>query len=49
MKFAIEEEIPAQQPGPVKYNNEIIYPDKVRINLEYMKHQIFRLELKIIS
>jgi len=49
MKYANEEEILAQQPDPIKYNNEVIYPDKVRINLEYLKHQGFLLDLKIIT
>jgi len=48
MKYANEEEILALQPDPIKYNNEVIYPDKVRINLEYIKHQSFWLDLKII-
>lgn len=48
MKYANEEEILAQQTNPVKYNDEVIYPDKVRINLEYMKHRNFWLDLKII-
>lgn len=48
MKYANEEEILAQQTYPVKYNDEVIYPDKVRINLEYLKHQNFWLDLKII-
>jgi lipopolysaccharide/colanic/teichoic acid biosynthesis glycosyltransferase len=49
VKYANEEEILAQQPDPIKYNNEVIYPDKVRINLEYLKHQGFLLDLKIIT
>ena len=48
MKYANEEEILAQQEDPVKYNDEVIYPDKVRINLEYLEHQSFLLDLKII-
>lgn len=48
MKYSNEEEILAEQKDPVKYNDEVIYPDKVRINLEYMKHQSFWLDLKII-
>jgi len=47
-KYANEEEILANQPDPVKYNDEVIYPDKVCINLEYMKHQNFWLDIKII-
>jgi len=30
-----EEEILAKQSDPVKYNDEVIWPDKVRINKEY--------------
>ena len=48
MKYANEEEILAQQDDPIKYNDEVIYPDKVRINLKYIKHQSFWLDLKII-
>ena len=43
-----EEEILALQPEPVQYNDHIIYPDKVRINLEYMQRRNIWLDLKII-
>ena len=48
LKYASEEEILALQNDPVKYNNEVIFPEKVRINLEYLKHRTFWLDLKII-
>jgi lipopolysaccharide/colanic/teichoic acid biosynthesis glycosyltransferase len=48
LKYSNEEEILAEQEDPIKYNNEVIYPDKVRINLEYLKHQSFLLDIKII-
>ena len=48
MKYSNEDKILALQPDSIKYNNEIIYPDKVRINLEYLNHQSFLLDLKII-
>ncbi|MDD3194258.1 MAG: sugar transferase [Paludibacter sp.] len=48
MKYSNEEEILAQQQDPVKYNDEVIYPDKVRINLAYLDNQSFLLDLKII-
>ena len=48
MKYTSEEEILANQPDPIKPNNEVIYPGKVRINLEYMKRRNFWLDLKII-
>ena len=36
IKYANEEEILAALPDPVRYNDEVVFPDKVRINLEYM-------------
>lgn len=48
LKYRNEEEILAKQSDPIKYNDEVIYPDKVRININYMKHWSFLLDLKII-
>lgn len=48
LKYRNEEEILAQQPDPIKYNDEVIFPDKVRINLEYLKHWSFCDDVKII-
>ncbi|HIZ87525.1 MAG TPA: sugar transferase [Candidatus Coprenecus pullistercoris] len=48
LKYRNEEEILAQQPDPIKYNDEVIFPDKVRINLEYLKHWSFCNDIKII-
>ena len=48
MKYNNEEDILAMQPDPVHYNDRVIYPDKVRINLEYMHRRNFWLDLKII-
>ncbi|MCK9414433.1 MAG: sugar transferase [Prolixibacteraceae bacterium] len=48
LKYANEEELLALQPDPIRYNNEVIYPDKVRINLEYLHNQSFSMDLKII-
>lgn len=48
MKYRNEEEVLAEQTNPQKYNDEVIFPDKVRINLNYMKHWSFRLDIKII-
>lgn len=48
LKYRNEEETLAQIQDPVKYNNEIIYPDKVRINLFYFKNYSFLIDLKII-
>lgn len=48
MKYSNEEELLANQEDPVKFNNEVIYPDKVRINLNYLDNWSFLLDLKII-
>lgn len=48
LKYRNEEEILARQSDPIRYNDEVIYPDKVRININYMKHWSFLLDLKII-
>ena len=48
MKYRDEEEILAKQSDPVKYNNEVIFPDKVRINLNYLRNWSFWLDVKII-
>jgi len=48
LKYSNEEELLALQENPIKYNNEVIFPDKVRINLMYMKKQSLWLDLRII-
>ncbi len=41
IKYANEEELLALQDDPVRYNDEVIFPDKVRINREYLKERSF--------
>jgi lipopolysaccharide/colanic/teichoic acid biosynthesis glycosyltransferase len=48
IKYINEEEILSEVDDPVKYNDEIIYPDKVRINLLYHKNKNFWLDIRII-
>ncbi len=48
IKYRNEEEILAQVEDPILYNDEVIYPDKVRINLEYYKHHTFIGDLRYI-
>ena len=48
LKYANEEEILALQEDPVKYNDEVIYPDKVKINLDYYNNYSFWSDIKII-
>lgn len=37
LAYRHEEELLAAQPDPERYNREVIYPDKVRLNLEYIR------------
>ena len=48
LKYANEEEILAKVDDPVKYNDEVIFPDKVKINLDYYYHHSFIGDIKLI-
>ena len=48
LKYANEEEILANHEDPIKYNAEVIWPDKIRINLNYYEKRNFLLDLKIM-
>lgn len=48
LKYANEEELLAAADDPDYLNDYVIFPDKVRINLAYQKHQSFWLDIKLI-
>lgn len=48
LKYANEEDILAQVEDPVKYNDEVIFPDKVKINLDYYYNHTFIGDIKLI-
>lgn len=48
LKYNDEEELLALQDDPVRFNDEVIFPDKVRINLKYLEKQSLWLDLRII-
>ena len=48
LKYRNEEELLAQQEDPQKYNDEVLFPDKVRINIEYLDNWSFWNDIKII-
>lgn len=48
LKYRNEEELLAKQNDPERFNREVIWPDKVRINLEYMEHWSLKKDLKIL-
>ena len=48
LKFRDEERLLAQQDNPEIYNREVIWPEKVRLNREYVENYSFRQDLKYI-
>ncbi len=56
LKYRNEEELLARvalegidgYTDPVKYNDEVIYPDKVRLNRYYLHHYSFWMDIKMI-
>lgn len=48
LKYVNEEELLASQPDPIKYNNDVIWPDKIRINKRYFMSRNFWVDIKII-
>ncbi|MCR4965312.1 MAG: sugar transferase [Bacteroidales bacterium] len=48
LKYRNEEELLSSVEDPQKYNDEVIYPDKVRINRYYLHHYSFWMDIKII-
>jgi len=48
IKYANEEALLAQQEDPLHYNDTVIFPDKVRMNLEYYYNRSFLGDLKIL-
>lgn len=48
LKYKNEEEILAEQEDPIKYNDEVIFPDKVKINIHYLDHWSFVEDIRII-
>ena len=48
LKYRSEESKLAKQANPKKYNDEVIWPDKVRINRYYLHHHTFLSDIKMI-
>lgn len=49
LKYKNEEELLASVTDPVKYNDEVIFPDKVKINMQYYYHWSFWGDIKYIA
>ncbi len=48
LKYRNEEQLLAQQADPQRYNDEVIFPDKVRINRYYLHHYSFIKDIQMI-
>jgi lipopolysaccharide/colanic/teichoic acid biosynthesis glycosyltransferase len=48
LKYKNEEELLAEQSNPEQYNNEVIWPDKVKINVNYVKNWSFIQDMRYI-
>ena len=48
LKYIDEEEILSNVPDPVRYNDEVIFPDKVKINLKYLERYSLLEDIKLI-
>lgn len=48
IKYSNEEEILNKQQNPLEYNDKVIFPDKVKMNLYYYYNQTLLLDLQII-
>lgn len=48
LKYRNEEQLLAHQPNPQQYNDEVIWPDKVRINKWYAQNRTLIMDLQIL-
>lgn len=48
IKYSNEEELLALKSDPIQFNNDVLWPDKVRINMAYYKNHNLFLDIKII-
>lgn len=49
IKYKREEEILSKQENPLEYNDTVLFPDKVKMNLDYYYKRSFFGDLKIIA
>jgi lipopolysaccharide/colanic/teichoic acid biosynthesis glycosyltransferase len=48
LRFRDEERVLAQHPDPERYNREVIFPEKVKLNREYVQAYSFRKDMGYI-
>lgn len=48
LKYIDEDALLQRQKNPLKYNDEVIFPDKIKMNLAYYYNRSFLEDLKIL-
>jgi lipopolysaccharide/colanic/teichoic acid biosynthesis glycosyltransferase len=48
LKYFNEEELLSKQVNPMKFNQEVIFPDKIKMNLDYYNNRNFLSDLLIL-
>ena len=48
IKYSNEEQLLLEQKDPIAYNNDVVYPDKVKMNLNYYENNNIWIDIKII-
>lgn len=48
LKYFNEEQLLEQQKDPLRYNDIVIFPDKVKMNLYYYYHRSFWIDIRIL-
>lgn len=48
LKYYNEESVLKKQTHPLKYNDEVIFPDKVKMNLEYYYKRSFSEDMRVL-
>jgi len=49
LKYRNEEYVLSTKGDPLKYNDEVIFPDKVKMNLEYLEKMSFSEDIRILT
>ena len=48
VKYSNEEQLLMLQKDPITYNNDVIFPDKVKMNLNYYENNNIWIDIKFI-
>lgn len=48
IKYRNEEELLRTHPNPLEYNDQVLFPDKVRMNVQYLQKLSFKEDLRIL-